>query len=80
MRFFNRKPYCYVVSKAKDNVEIINGLQVIELNDLTDKKEFLFILGALNSETKESMKEQLRSANCNRILDFNIDIVNCLSN
>ena len=74
------KPYCYVVSKTKDNVEIINGLQVIELNDLTDKKEFLFILGALNSETKESMKEQLRSANCNRILDFNIDIVNCLSN
>lgn len=77
-RFLKEKGYtpeCFVVTNVENTKRNINGINVVPLNKLVDKNNYLFILGVKNSTIKEEIKTELKAVGCNAILDFDFNII-----
>lgn len=77
-RFLREKEYfpdCFVVSTGIENKASINGVNIIPLDKLSDKKDYLYILGVKNSTIKKEIQAELKKIGCNAVLDFDFDII-----
>lgn len=82
-KFLREKGYeteCFVVSEVKEGGEIIDGVYVVPFEQLNNKSEYLYIIGIKNQMIKESIIKQLKESDCNKIVDFNTDIVKYMTN
>lgn len=62
----------FVVSNKNENISKIEDINVIEIEELEMKEDYLFVLGAMECSTKDEMKNILKQNGCNKILDMEL--------
>lgn len=69
----NCVPECFVISKSPAKETMIEGIPVISVDKLTENKESLFILSAVNPLVRDDMKKHLLCKGYNNILNLDAD-------
>lgn len=69
------KPNCFVVSDKSQNPININGINVMQIDELHNMQQYVFVIGAIKAEIKTEMREYLQNIGCMNILDFYCELL-----